>query len=172
MSITADEIGTQPALWTTAAALAGEHAELLPAPGARVCVIGCGTSLFVAQAYAALRERAGLGETDAFAASELPTGRRYDVLVAISRSGTTTEVAHALGGHDLAARSVALVAVPGTPIDVAGGATPAPRRGAPRSRRPGLRRRPLRGPAPVCHLGADAPARDRRPGGRRDRRRR
>jgi fructoselysine-6-P-deglycase FrlB-like protein len=123
MSITADEIGTQPALWTTAAALAGEHAELLPAPGARVCVIGCGTSLFVAQAYAALRERAGLGETDAFAASELPTGRRYDVLVAISRSGTTTEVAHALGGHDLAARSVALVAVPGTPIDVAADAT-------------------------------------------------
>src|SRR5512146_2555875 len=116
MSITADEIGTQPDVWAVAAALARDRADLLPAPGARVCVIGCGTSLFVAQAYAALRERAGLGETDAFAASELPPGRRYDVAVAISRSGTTTEVAHALGTHELAARSVALVAVDATPV--------------------------------------------------------
>src|SRR3954471_7190600 len=115
MSITADEIGTQPALWTTAAALAGEHAALLPAPGARVCVIGCGTSLYIAQAYAALRERAGLGETDAFAASEGPAGRRYDVLVAISRSGTTTEVVHALRTAGLAGRSLALVGAAATP---------------------------------------------------------
>ena len=34
----------------------------------------------------------GTGPTDAFAASELPAGRRYDRVVAISRSGTTTEV--------------------------------------------------------------------------------
>jgi fructoselysine-6-P-deglycase FrlB-like protein len=123
MSITADEIGSQPDVWAAAAALASTHADLLPAPGERVCVIGCGTSLFVAQAYAALRERAGLGETDAFAASELPTARRYDVLVAISRSGTTSEVAHALRAHDLAARTVALVAVAGTPVDDAADAT-------------------------------------------------
>jgi fructoselysine-6-P-deglycase FrlB-like protein len=123
MSITADEIGTQPSRWAAAAALASEHADRLPPAGARVCVIGCGTSLFVAQAYAALRERAGQGETDAFAASEVPSGRRYDVLVAISRSGTTTEVAHALRAHDLAARSVALVAVAGTPVDAAADAT-------------------------------------------------
>jgi fructoselysine-6-P-deglycase FrlB-like protein len=123
MSITADEIGTQPAVWRTAAAVARDRADLLPAPGARVCAIGCGTSLFVAQAYAALRERAGHGETDAFAASEVPPGRRYDVLVAISRSGTTTEVAHALRTHDLAPRTLALVAVAGTPVDEAADAT-------------------------------------------------
>jgi fructoselysine-6-P-deglycase FrlB-like protein len=46
----------------------------------------------MAQAYAALRERAGHGETDAFQASEFPSGRRYDRIVAITRSGTTTEV--------------------------------------------------------------------------------
>ena len=44
------------------------------------------------QAYAALRERAGHGETDAFQASEFPLGRAYDRIVAITRSGTTTEV--------------------------------------------------------------------------------
>jgi fructoselysine-6-P-deglycase FrlB-like protein len=116
MSVTGDEIATQPETWAEAAALAMEVAGLLPAPGLRVCVIGCGTSLFVAQAYAALRERAGLGETDAFAASELPAGRRYDALVAISRSGTTSEVVHVLRTHDVAKRSVALVAVDGTPV--------------------------------------------------------
>ena len=43
-----------------------------------------------------LREAAGLGETDAFPASEFPTGRAYDALLAVSRSGTTTEVLDAV----------------------------------------------------------------------------
>ena len=64
----------------------------LPSSGERVAVIGCGTSLYVARAYAALREAAGHGETDAFPASEYRMARRYDRVVAISRSGTTTEV--------------------------------------------------------------------------------
>src|SRR5262249_11145045 len=38
------------------------------------------------------REAAGHGETDAFAASEMPAGRRYDRVVILSRSGTTTEI--------------------------------------------------------------------------------
>jgi len=117
VSITGQEIASQPDLWPLAAALAGERAAHLPETGARVGVIGCGTSLYIAQAYAALRERAGLGETDAFAASEVPPGRRYDVLVAISRSGTTTEVVHALQTAGLAGRRLALVGVAGTPVD-------------------------------------------------------
>jgi fructoselysine-6-P-deglycase FrlB-like protein len=107
MSITAGEIASQPALWEHAARLSEDVAGVLPETGARVCVTGCGTSLFVAQAFAALRERAGLGETDAYPASELPEGRSYDVLVAISRSGTTSEVVHALG-RGAAARSVVI----------------------------------------------------------------
>jgi fructoselysine-6-P-deglycase FrlB-like protein len=59
-------------------------------------VIGCGTSLYMAQSYAVARESAGDGETDAFAASEMPARRRYDALLAISRSGTTSEVLHVL----------------------------------------------------------------------------
>jgi fructoselysine-6-P-deglycase FrlB-like protein len=59
-------------------------------------MIGCGTSLFIAQAIAVWRESAGHGVTDAFTPSEMPAGRRYDCVMAISRSGTTTEVMRAL----------------------------------------------------------------------------
>ena len=72
--------------------MAARSKGLLPREGERVAVVGCGTSWFMAQAYASLRESAGQGETDAFAASEFPRGRRYDRLLAITRSGTTTEV--------------------------------------------------------------------------------
>lgn len=115
MSIVADEIQTQPDLWRRAGGLASEVAKLLPARGERACVVGCGTSLYVAQAWAAMREAAGHGETDAFPASELPPERRYDVLVAISRSGTTTEVVRALQ-RDLAPRTVALTALMDSPV--------------------------------------------------------
>nr|WP_312034051.1 sugar isomerase [Actinoplanes sp. TBRC 11911] len=46
----------------------------------------------MAKAYANLRERTGQGETDAFQASEFPYDRRYDRVIAITRSGTTTEI--------------------------------------------------------------------------------
>jgi fructoselysine-6-P-deglycase FrlB-like protein len=114
-ALTAAEIASQPDLWPRAAELAGRTADLLPARGARTCVVGCGTSWFIAQAWAALRERAGHGQTDAFAASELPDGRRYDVLVAVSRSGSTSEVVRALG-RGLAQRTVAIVADTDTPV--------------------------------------------------------
>lgn len=86
----------------------------LPARGERVAVVGCGTSWFIAQAYAALREGSGSGETDAFTATEFPAGRRYDRIVAISRSGTTSEVARLL--PELHAPSTAVTAVADTPI--------------------------------------------------------
>ncbi|MFE0463019.1 SIS domain-containing protein [Kitasatospora sp. NPDC058965] len=93
MTHVATEIASQPQCWRTAMAL---QPAGLPVAGERVAVVGCGTSLYMAQAYAVLREEAGLGETDAFAASEYPAHRRYDRLVAITRSGTTTEVLAAL----------------------------------------------------------------------------
>ena len=90
MSHVETEIAGQPDCWRRAADLAGSPG--LPARGERVAVVGCGTSWFMGQAYAALREGAGHGETDAFQASEFPLGRAYDRIVAITRSGTTTEV--------------------------------------------------------------------------------
>ncbi|MFE9424451.1 SIS domain-containing protein [Kitasatospora sp. NPDC006697] len=115
-ALTAEELATQPACWRRAAALAGSAAADLPAPGERVAVVGCGTSWFMAQAYATLREAAGQGETDAYAASEFRYARPYDRVLAITRSGTTTEVLALL--ERLAGRipTTALTADPATPV--------------------------------------------------------
>jgi fructoselysine-6-P-deglycase FrlB-like protein len=86
------ELRSQPDCWRRAVEVALQSQGLLPRDGERVAVVGCGTSWFMAQAYASLRESTGQGETDAFAASEMPRGRHYDRLLAITRSGTTTEV--------------------------------------------------------------------------------
>jgi glucosamine--fructose-6-phosphate aminotransferase (isomerizing) len=113
MTRTDDEIRSQPELWRRAAT--GPASDVLVARGRRMLVIGCGTSAFVAMSYAALRERAGFGETDWAYGSEVPTGRRYDVVVAISRSGTTTEIVDAVTGLD-AETTVLLTAVPDSPL--------------------------------------------------------
>jgi fructoselysine-6-P-deglycase FrlB-like protein len=101
MAYVDEEIASQPDCWRRALALAGQVADLLPAPGERVAAVGCGTSWFMAMAYAGLREAAGLGETDAFAGSEFPSARRYDRVVAITRSGTTTEILNLIQATDL-----------------------------------------------------------------------
>jgi fructoselysine-6-P-deglycase FrlB-like protein len=90
------EIASQPETWRRAAALVQDVAPQLPQPGERVAVVGCGTSWFIAMSYAVLREQAGHGVTDAFAGSEYPRGREYDRVLAISRSGTTTEIVELL----------------------------------------------------------------------------
>ncbi|MFS0732271.1 SIS domain-containing protein [Microbacterium sp. 1P10UB] len=95
-----DEIASQPRTWGDAARLAPSVASALPSPGERVAFVGCGTSWFVAMSAAVRRETAGLGLSDAFAASEFPAGREYDRVVAISRSGTTTEVIELLAAVD------------------------------------------------------------------------
>ncbi|MCI3275409.1 SIS domain-containing protein [Streptomyces cylindrosporus] len=111
-----DELMTQPECWTRAAAEAARHAGALPAPGERVAIVGCGTSYFMAQSAAALREGVGQGETDAFAASEFPHGRAYDRVVALTRSGTTTEVLELLGELRGRIRTTAITADPDTPV--------------------------------------------------------
>jgi fructoselysine-6-P-deglycase FrlB-like protein len=68
----------------------------------------------MAMAYAALREGAGEGETDAFAGSELPVGRAYDRVIAISRSGATSEIISALQALK-GTTSTLLTAVSGSP---------------------------------------------------------
>ncbi|MEU1707627.1 sugar isomerase [Streptomyces sp. NPDC005706] len=115
-SLTAAEIASQPKCWRQASETLALHATDLPRRGERVAVVGCGTSWFMAQAYAALRESGGHGETDAFAASEFHLGRSYDRLLAISRSGTTTEVLDLLSRVRGAVPSVALTADAATPV--------------------------------------------------------
>ena len=116
MSYLADEIASQPECWAKAIEMAASAGPALPARGERVAVIGCGSSLNVARCYAALREAAGHGETDAFPASEVPATRRYDRMVYVSRTGTTTEVLDALRQAPERARTTAVVADPGSPL--------------------------------------------------------
>ncbi|MEU6818828.1 SIS domain-containing protein [Streptomyces sp. NPDC046860] len=122
MSHVEDELRSQPACWERAAREAGAHRTALPVPGERVAVVGCGTSYFMAQAVAALREEAGQGETDAFAASEFPRGRSYDQVIALTRSGTTTEVLDLLAQLKGTTRTTAITADAGTPVRQAAGA--------------------------------------------------
>ncbi|WP_460061889.1 SIS domain-containing protein [Streptomyces sp. YKOK-I1] len=111
-----DELSSQPECWTRAAAEAGRWARELPRPGERVAIVGCGTSFFMAQAAAALREGAGQGETDAFAASEFPHHRPYDRVLALTRSGTTTEVLDLLARLRGRTPTTAVTADPHTPV--------------------------------------------------------
>jgi fructoselysine-6-P-deglycase FrlB-like protein len=111
------ELISQPEVWARAIAQA-KNENLLPADGQRVAVIGCGTSWFMAQSYATARETAGKGVTDAFAASEAFLGaeRGYDAVIAITRSGTTTEVLEILTAIQGTVRTVALVGDVSSPI--------------------------------------------------------
>jgi hypothetical protein len=100
MSELEQEVASQPEMWRRAAALAPQARTVLPPIGARVALIGCGTSWFVARSAACLRETLGLGETDAFTASEMPLGRRYDASVV---RGTLDPMAELVRTHLVAA---------------------------------------------------------------------
>ncbi|WP_405475269.1 SIS domain-containing protein [Paenarthrobacter ilicis] len=119
-----EELLSQPDVWQRAVAQARSE-RLLPADGKRIAVIGCGTSWFMAQSYAAARESAGKGVTDAFAASEAflnanSPERQYDAVVAITRSGTTTEVLEVLADLKGIVTTIAIIGDTESPIiDVA-----------------------------------------------------
>ena len=115
MSMVDGEIAAQPELWRRCAGLAPQLADALPDAGEQIAVVGCGTSLYVAQAWAALREAAGHGPTDAFPASEPRAARAYDAVVVISRSGTTTEVLRFLAGLD-GPRTLAITTDSASPV--------------------------------------------------------
>ena len=115
-ALTRAEIASQPDVWATAASRVAADGPLLAAPGERLLLVGCGTSAFVAASIASLREAAGLGETDWAYASELPVARAYDRVVALTRSGTTTEVLEALE-HYSGTRRVVITGVHGSPAE-------------------------------------------------------
>ncbi|MGH3432947.1 MAG: SIS domain-containing protein, partial [Thermocrispum sp.] len=73
-------------------------------------------SLFMSQAFTALRELGGHGETDALPASEFPGTRRYDRVLALTRSGTTTEVVDLLRRLRGTVPTTVITADPATPV--------------------------------------------------------
>lgn len=104
-----EEIASQPECWERAAALARTIRDVLPPEGERVAFVGCGTSWFMSQVMAAWREAAGLGESDAYTAAEFTATRDYDRVVALSRSGTTSEVLGLLRGLDAGVPTLAVL---------------------------------------------------------------
>jgi glutamine---fructose-6-phosphate transaminase (isomerizing) len=111
-SATYGEIVSQPRLWAAMLDRGPADAKTLLGEG-RALALGCGTSAFVAQAVAALREESGLGETDWCYASETPHRRSYDHVIAITRSATTTEVLGALRQLPVTGTRVAVVGATG-----------------------------------------------------------
>jgi glutamine---fructose-6-phosphate transaminase (isomerizing) len=116
MSITNSEITSQPAVWRHALADLTVARRVLGQPGERTLFLGCGTSAFVSESLAVLRERAGLGLSDAAYASEWRPGRGYDRVVALTRSGTTSEVLDALDRVPRGVTKVAITGVRDAPI--------------------------------------------------------
>jgi len=86
------EVRSQPEVWRQVAKVAAELTQTLPGESESVRIIGCGTSLFMGQAYSAYRQRLCRGWTEVYPASEVPPDRGCDLVIALSRSGTTTEV--------------------------------------------------------------------------------
>jgi len=115
-AVTEREIHSQPRVWAQALAGGPATGDVLGSPGERVLLLGCGTSAFVAESIAVLREEAGLGETDAAYASEWHPTRTYDRVVVISRSGTTSECLDALAAVPEGTRTAAIVGVADTPV--------------------------------------------------------
>ena len=82
----------------------------MPSPGVRVALVGCGSSRFVGEAVAAWREAGGNGESNAFAASEMPGRQRYEPVV-VRPSVTSRQHVEAALNHREADR---------TPLDLGG----------------------------------------------------
>ena len=110
------EIASQPDIWRQTAKFAPSVAHFLPKKGEKVAVVGCGSSWFMSQCYATLRESNGHGESHYFTSSEFIYTRSYDRLVAITRSGTTTETVQLLETVKGKFPTVVLTAVAGSPV--------------------------------------------------------
>jgi len=86
------ELTSQPDVWARALELPVETLALLPQAGEKALVIGCGTSYYIGDAYAYLRNDAGIGRTRAAMPTELTWVDDDEHIVVISRSGTTADV--------------------------------------------------------------------------------
>jgi fructoselysine-6-P-deglycase FrlB-like protein len=115
-ALTQAELEDQPAAWKAAAALVPTVPGTVSAARGRLAVVGCGTSYYMGGAFAELRELAGHGEADTFVASRVPPGRTYDVLLAISRSGTTRDLVNAMAATPPGTRRIALTGTPDSPV--------------------------------------------------------
>jgi glutamine---fructose-6-phosphate transaminase (isomerizing) len=115
---TETEVSSQPGSWRRALYLRQDVLAALPSAGDRVLGIGCGTSYYALESYARTREGLGAGRTRAAFASELYEDHDdYDVVLLLSRSGTTSDLLRAGESWRSRARLVAISGTPGSPVE-------------------------------------------------------
>lgn len=110
------EVFSQPEIWEQTIAFHAGVQSALPQRGEKVAFVGCGTSWFMSMASAALWESNGFGEADAFTASEYIYTRKYDRIIAITRSGTTTETVDFLEKVKGTTKTTVITAVANSPV--------------------------------------------------------
>lgn len=115
-ALTTAELTSQPEIWAQALALPAETLALLPATGEKVLVIGCGTSYYMGDSYAYLRNDAGLGRTRAAIPTELTWVDPDEHIVVISRSGTTADVVEIVERFGASNRITAILGDLDTPL--------------------------------------------------------
>ncbi|HSL10448.1 MAG TPA: hypothetical protein VLA82_03940 [Actinomycetota bacterium] len=109
--------------WRQACALAPEHSLALPFVGEHVAVVGTGLAAGVARAYAALREDAAQGATDASDPDDLAR-RTYHRAVLLSHTGAEPALVETIEWlRSEAILAIAVGAPPGSPLDELAGVT-------------------------------------------------
>ncbi|UQX88233.1 SIS domain-containing protein [Jatrophihabitans telluris] len=106
------EIFSQPETWARALAQVAAGVPL-PADGEKILFLGCGTSYYIGEAYARLRNALGKGQTRAFVPTELSYVEPDETVIVLSRSGTTSDVISL--AKDLRSQGHRVVGIVGTP---------------------------------------------------------
>ncbi|MDT4975089.1 MAG: hypothetical protein QOG98_847 [Pseudonocardiales bacterium] len=109
------EIFSQPEMWRQAIAQAAAGAPL-PEHGAPVLFLGCGTSYYIGEAYASIRNEHHDGRTRAAVPTEVPYIDDGETVVVLSRSGTTSDVINMAKKLRSTHRVIGLVGTPDTPL--------------------------------------------------------
>lgn len=109
------EIFSQPDTWRQAIRQA-ESGVALPARGNPVLALGCGTSHHIGEAYASLRNECHGGRTRVAVPTELSYIDDAETIVALSRSGTTSDLVNAIRTLRSTHRVIGLVGTLDTPL--------------------------------------------------------
>lgn len=115
-TLTAQEVASQPAIWQQTIDSMAEFVAPLPSEGTPVLFVGCGTSYYIGEAYARRRNTLGLGRTRAAVPTEIPYLDSAETLVALSRSGTTTDVVRVIDRLGDTMQVIGIVGEAGTPV--------------------------------------------------------
>ncbi|MEO3890811.1 SIS domain-containing protein [Nonomuraea sp. B5E05] len=113
---TESEVYSQPEIWQRVMDAAADLSAGLPAKGADVLAVGCGTSYYILDSYARRRQQLGQGRTRAAIATELDDQDDYDAVVLLSRSGTTTDLVRLAAELSPRTTTIAITGTPGSPI--------------------------------------------------------